>query len=116
VLVATPKVLLLSFPSVFTDAKVRPHQGLCSGSSQTNQNIRFDYRDLGVQPGTARIDFGIARLPVNSTFASLLRNPFEMLYHIGDVNFGPIDARFLTAPYQVIFRPRPQNGRPTISS
>src|SRR3984893_18453358 len=83
------------FPSVFPDAEVLPQQGLCSGSSQTNQNIRFDYRDLGVQPGTARVDFTIARLLVDSTFASFLRNPFEMLYYIGKVNFGPIDARFL---------------------
>src|ERR1700716_1343156 len=83
------------FPSVFTDAEVLSEQGLCRGSSQTNQNLRFDYCDLGVQPGTARIDFGIARLLVDATFASPLLNPFEMLYHIGKVNFGPIDARFL---------------------
>src|SRR3977135_1064146 len=83
------------FPSVFTDAKVLPQQGLRSGSSQTNQNIRFDYRDLGVQPGTERIDFRIARLLMDSTFASFLRNPLEMLYYIGKVNSGPIDARFL---------------------
>ena len=83
------------FPSVLTDAKVLPEQGLCSGSSQTNQNIRFNDHDLGVQPGTARIDFRIARLFVDSTLASLLRSPFEMLYYIGKVKFGPIDARFL---------------------
>ncbi len=83
------------FPSVFTDAKVLPEQGLCSGGSQTNQNIRFDHRDLGVQPGTARMDFTIARLLVDATFASLLRNPFETLYHIGELNVGPIDTCFL---------------------
>src|SRR6267143_4804121 len=83
------------FPPVFTDAEVLPEQGLCSSGSQTNQNTRFDHRDLGVQPGTARSDFRIARLLVDSTFASLLRNPLEMLYHIGNVNFGSVDAHLL---------------------
>jgi hypothetical protein len=65
------------FPSVCTDAKVLPEQGLCGGGSQTNQNIRFDHRDLGVEPGAAGTDFRIARLLVDATFASLLRNLFE---------------------------------------
>src|SRR3954470_23659276 len=66
-------------------------QRLRSGGAKTDDHLRLDQRDLGIQPRSARADLAGARLLVNAPLAARL--PLEMLHDVGDINDRAIDAR-----------------------
>src|SRR5260370_18305817 len=60
--------------------------------AQGHDLLRFDYVDLGLQPGTTGSDLLRVGFFVDTTFAARL--PFKMFDNIGDVGLVPIDASF----------------------
>ena len=78
--------------AVLGHAKLAPKQGLRGGGSHTNYHLRTHDGNFGVKPWPACRNLRGIRLFVNAALASRL--PFEVLYGIGDVNFGSINSRF----------------------
>ncbi len=78
--------------TISSHAKIFSQQRLRGACAKANQNLRLNNLQLRVQPRTARLNFRMARLLMNASLATLRGNPLEVLHHIGDVDFGPIDA------------------------
>src|ERR1041385_5778919 len=78
------------FTALFGNSKLWPEQGLGGGRTEGNDDVRFDERDLGVEPGTAGSYFQGVGVLVDPAFAAWF--PFEMFDHVGDVGLLAIDA------------------------
>jgi hypothetical protein len=52
------------------DTEVSSQECLCSSRAQADKNLRLHYPDLGVEPGTASLNFRITRLFVNAPFSA----------------------------------------------
>jgi hypothetical protein len=74
------------------DTEVSPQECLCSSRAQADKNLRLHYPDLGVEPGTASLNFRITRLFVNAPFSALRGGPLEMFHHIGNVHRFMLDT------------------------
>src|ERR1043165_591749 len=78
---------------MFCDTKLRAKQCLGCSCSKRHDHLRFDYCDLGFEPGPTRIDLLHIRFFVNASFTSWF--PLEMFDNIGDVSLLAIDSGFL---------------------
>src|SRR5258705_11627713 len=78
------------FPSVLHQLELRPHDRLRRRRAETDENLRLHGAQLGLEPGSARLDFRDARLLVDAPLAARL--PFEMLDGVGDVDVAARDA------------------------
>src|SRR5205807_1158039 len=70
-------------PPMLGYAKVTAQQALGRGRAQEHHNLRLDYADFRLQPGSASIDLHCIGLFVNPALAPRL--PFEMLDDVGHI-------------------------------
>jgi len=88
------KIALDRSSAVSGHAEVFSKQSLRGARSQTNKNFRANSFEFSFKPGATGLDLRLARFLVNAPLSSLRSLPFEMLYHVGDVDVGTIDASF----------------------
>src|SRR5713101_317478 len=86
------KIGFNKLPALFCYSKLWAEHGLSCGCAEGHNHLRFDNRDLGLEPGTASGNFLCVRFFVNATFATRL--PFKMFDNISDVSLGAIDTSF----------------------
>src|SRR5262245_59754735 len=72
------------------DAKVFSQKRLCRGGAQADQHFGLYLCDLGVEPGTASVDF--SRIGLGMKPALTHENPFEVFDDIGDVDLAAINT------------------------
>src|SRR5438270_1923900 len=77
--------------SLPADPKIFSQQCLSSARTQANEDFWFHTFEFSVEPRTASLNLRIARLLVNATLSAFRGGPFEVLYHIRDINFRAID-------------------------
>src|SRR5437879_359864 len=81
-------------PSSLTGhAEIISEKRLGSGRTQAHENTRLHQANLRIEPGTARLNFGRARLLMDSPLPPFIWRPFEVLYDICDINFVAVDSR-----------------------
>jgi len=81
-------------PSIARHAKVFAQQGLGRAGAKADENFRLDHVKFCVEPGSAGLDFGLARLFVDAALASLRSRPLEVFDNIRYVNFRAVDSNF----------------------
>src|SRR6476660_8847512 len=81
------------FAALLRYSETLSKQCLCRRRTKAHQRVRPHERDLGLQPGAARIDLSRIRLCVNPSFTARL--PFEMLHDVCDIHRAAIDAGLL---------------------
>ena len=74
------------------DTEVSSQECLCSSRAQADKNLWLHYPVLGLEPGTASLNFRITRLFVNPPFSALRGGPLEMFHHIGNVRSFMLDT------------------------
>src|SRR5712671_1631456 len=79
-----------SFPR---DAELISEEGLSSGRPQAHENAWLHQPNLRIEPGPARLNFGRARLLVDSPLPPFIWRPFEVLHDICDIDFIAVDSR-----------------------
>src|SRR5437660_1507121 len=73
-------------------AEIISEQRLGSGRTQAHENTRLQQANLRIEPGAARLNFGRARLLVNSPLPPFIGRPLEVLYDICYVDFVAVDS------------------------
>ena len=96
-------------PALLGHAKALPQHGLRRGCAQAHDNRGTDHLDLGVEPGTAGVNFYLVGLLVNSALASRL--PLEVLNGVGHVDVATVYSRSLQGLVQQRAR-RPDKRTP----
>src|SRR5436190_18899189 len=84
---------IYDFPAVLHQLELRPHDRLRRRRAETDENLRLHGAQLGLEPGSARLDFRHARLFVDAPLAARL--PFEMLDGVSNVDVVARDAGVL---------------------
>jgi len=75
-----------------SDAEFFSQESLRSGSSQANDHLRTRKGNFRFQPGTARLNFRLARPFVNAPLSVLVASPVEVLYHVGYIDPVSVDS------------------------
>src|SRR5207237_8782340 len=78
------------------DLECAAEERLGGGGAETDQNARFQQRDLRLEPRPARRDFCPVRLCMNAPLPARL--PFEVFHDIRHLTDSPTDARLLQPP------------------
>src|SRR5947209_8093449 len=81
------------FSALLADAKIFAEQCLRGARSKADQHVRLYHAEFGVQPRTAGFDFGVVGLLMYASLSTLGGRPFEMLYHVGDVDIRSGNTR-----------------------
>ena len=82
-----------NFTSILRHAKCMAHQVLRCRSTETDDQLRLNYRDLGLQPGTACSDLNSVWFAVDASLASF--DELEVFNGVGHVDPAAIDAGLL---------------------
>src|SRR5687767_5342581 len=80
-----------NFTAMLGYLEVHTHERLGRGGSESDDDLRFERFEFGVEPWPAGGDFPCAGLFVESPLSCGL--PFEMLDRVGHVHVTAIDSR-----------------------
>src|ERR1700716_754804 len=85
-------------------AETVSEERLSSGRAQAYENTRFHQTNLRIEPGTARLNFGRARLLMDSPLPPFIRRPLEVLHDICYIDFVAVDPRQAQSLVQYLSR------------
>ena len=93
----------------FHDAKRAAQKRLRGYCSKTNDDLRFDERDLVLKPREAGANLARVRRFMQTTRRTCLSRPLEVLHRVGDVDVVAIDSSFVERAVEK-FSGRPDEG------
>src|SRR5437016_3682252 len=74
-------------------AEIIAEERLSSCRAQAYENTRLHQANLRIEPWATRLNFGRARLLVDSPFSPFIGRPLEVLHDICYVDFVAVDSR-----------------------